>query len=144
MKERERKIHKKRIVFPAPSKTYSNHIKQNITLLMCNTFTHSVDFVWLLVSKTNSGDLENRFFFTLLLLLQTIPTHTVRAVCTRVRSQKKKCNVTRGKLSHTALSSFQCELLVFFLSSLGLTSHFSCSVWLLTLNSDYGTHWWTR
>lgn len=131
--ERERK--KNRIVFPARQLQHcTTHIKQNITLLMCCTFAHSMDILWLFCFENIMYDLETGF--------HNEQYKTIR-VCLCVYEYKilgpheKKCNVintkkTRKTLSHTQAYNALCSGSLFqyeLLFSLFL-------VWLLTLNTN--------
>lgn len=98
--ERERK--KNRIVFPARQLQHcTTHIKQNITLLMCCTFAHSMDILWLFCFENIMYDLETGF--------HNEQYKTIR-VCLCVYEYKilgpheKKCNVINTKKKQGKLS----------------------------------------
>lgn len=130
--EREKK---NRIVFPARQLQHcTTHIKQNITLLMCCTFAHSMDILWLFCFENIMYDLETGFY--------NEQYKTIR-VCLCVYEYKilgpheKKCNVIntkkkQGKLSrihkHTTLFA---PVLCFNMNCFSLFL-----VWLLTLNTN--------
>lgn len=108
--ERERK--KNRIVFPARQLQHcTTHIKQNITLLMCCTFAHSMDILWLFCFENIMYDLETGF--------HNEQYKTIR-VCLCVYEYKilgpheKKCNVIntkKNKENSLAYTSIQRSLL---------------------------------